>query len=49
MESTGIPNRIQVSTSTWKLLREHFVFEAPRTLDIKGLGSTDAYLLTGRK
>jgi adenylate cyclase len=49
MESTGIPNRIQVSTATWELLRDHFVFEAPRALDIKGLGSTDAYLLAGRK
>lgn len=49
MESTGIANRIQVSRSTFELLREYFVFEAPRTLDIKGLGSTQAYLLTDRK
>jgi adenylate cyclase len=48
MESTGVAGRIQVSVSTWELLRNDFVFEAPRTLDIKGLGNTEAYLLKGR-
>lgn len=44
MESSGLSGRIQVSASTWELLRDSHGFE-PRDLDIKGLGPMTAYLL----
>ena len=44
MESSGVPGRIQVSASTWELLRGSHRFE-PREIDIKGLGPMTAYLL----
>ncbi len=45
MESTGVPGRIQVAASTWQLLRDRYSFE-PREVEIKGMGSMTAYLLS---
>lgn len=45
MESHGIPNRIQVTPSTYELLREDFTFESRGTIEIKGKGSMQTYFL----
>jgi adenylate cyclase len=44
MESSGVAGRIQVSASTWELLRGNHGFQ-PREIDIKGLGPMTTYLL----
>lgn len=49
MESSGVPDRIQVSASTWEHLRDRYDFEARGDIDVKGIGSVKAYLLNGRK
>jgi adenylate cyclase len=49
MESHGVPNCIQVSVATWEKLRSHYEFEARGPIEVKGIGSVPAYLLTGRK
>jgi len=49
MESHGIPGRIQVTASTYNLLREKFLFEERGAISIKGKGEMITYLLTGRK
>ena len=47
MESSGVPGRIQVAASTRDLAGDAFAFEE-RTLDIKGLGQTTAYVVSAR-
>jgi adenylate cyclase len=49
MESNGVPDRIQVSASTWEHLRDRYDFEARGEIDVKGIGSVKAYLLIGKK
>jgi guanylate cyclase len=49
MESSGVPDRIQVSASTWECLRDRYDFEARGDIDVKGIGSIKAYLLNGKK
>ena len=49
MESHGIPGEIQVSPSTYELLKSKYVFEERGEIDIKGKGSMRTYLLKGRK
>jgi adenylate cyclase len=44
MESSGLPDRIQVAASTRELLRDVDAFEA-RQVDVKGLGRMTAFLL----
>jgi hypothetical protein len=44
MEASGVPDRVQVSSSTWALTRDSFDYEA-RDVDVKGLGPMTAYLL----
>ncbi len=46
MESTGVPGRIQVSPSTYALLREKYEFEARGKIEVKGKGKMQTYLLT---
>jgi adenylate cyclase len=48
MESSGVPARIQVASSTWDLLRESpaFSFEAREPIEVKGLGRMTTYLLS---
>ena len=43
MESSGLPGRIQVSASTWRLLRDRYTLER-REVDVKGLGPMVTYL-----
>jgi adenylate cyclase len=49
MESHGVPGEVQVSRSTWEQLRERYDFTPRPGLEVKGVGSVDAFLLTGRK
>jgi len=44
MESTGLPGRIQVASSTWQLCRDRYPF-TPRDVEVKGMGALRAYLL----
>jgi guanylate cyclase len=44
MESTGVPGRIQVASSTWQLCRDRYRF-TPRDVDVKGMGALRTYLL----
>jgi guanylate cyclase len=44
MESTGLPGKIQVASSTWQLCRDRYPFTA-RDLEVKGLGPLRTYLL----
>jgi len=48
MESSGVPGRIQVASSTWDLLHESpaVSFEARELIEIKGLGRMTTYLLS---
>jgi class 3 adenylate cyclase len=45
MESTGVPSRIQVSPSTYALLRDKYEFEARGEIEVKGKGKMQTYLL----
>lgn len=49
MESTGVPGRIHVHESVFKLLREKFNFEKRSNVEIKGKGLTTTYFLLGRR
>lgn len=49
MESNSIPGRAQVSSMTYELLKNDFVFEDGALVPCKGLGNIMAYLLVGRK
>jgi adenylate cyclase len=44
MESTGVPGRIQVAASTWRLCSDRYPFTS-REVDVKGLGALRTYLL----
>ena len=45
MESSGVPGRIQVASSTRDLLGDRYAFEERQSVDIKGIGSVTTYLL----
>ena len=45
MESHGVNGCIQVTPATYELLRDDFVFEQGRTIDVKGKGLMTAYIL----
>ncbi len=45
MESHGLPGRVQVTESTYQLIRDRFSFEERGAIDVKGLGSVRSYLL----
>lgn len=45
MESHGVIDRIQVSETTYELLRHKYVFESRGQIDIKGRGAMKTYLL----
>jgi adenylate cyclase len=49
MESHGIPGQIQVSKATYECLQDRYDFEARGTIQIKGKGEMQVYLLKGRK
>ncbi len=49
MESHGKPGCIQVTSTTYKLLEEKFLFEHRGTIEVKGKGLMNTYLLQCRK
>src|SRR5262249_3822084 len=48
MESHSLPNRIQISAATYRLLHEHFRLEPDGNVDLKGKGPMETYFLLGR-
>ncbi|MEG4486745.1 adenylate/guanylate cyclase domain-containing protein [Microcoleus sp. D2_18a_B4] len=48
MESHGLPWRIQVSETTYKLLEHKYVFQERGTIQVKGKGAMKTYLLIGK-
>lgn len=49
MESAGVPGAIQVSRATHDLLDGAYLMEARGSVDIKGMGPSETWLLTGRR
>ena len=49
MEQYGVPNRIQVTDSTYQQLKDKFDFEDRGLINVKGKGDVQAYFLLGRK
>lgn len=49
MESHGLPWRIQVSETTYKLLEHKYLFDERGTIEVKGKGAMITYLLIGKK
>ncbi|EIJ44307.1 PAS domain S-box [Beggiatoa alba B18LD] len=49
MESTGLAGCIQVSETTYQLLRQEYLFTSRGTLDLKGKTKTQTYLLKNKK
>jgi len=49
MESTCKPNLIQVTKETQQLLKDAYLFSEKSTVDIKGKGLVDAFILLGHK
>jgi adenylate cyclase len=49
MESTGILGSIQVTATTYNLLKDQYLFEERGIIEIKGKGEATTYLLKGRK
>ena len=49
MESSGEPGRIQVSDSTYQLIKDDFICESRGEIDIKGKGSMRTWFVVGRK
>lgn len=48
MESQGVDGAIQVTASTYELLRDKYLFEKRGVIFVKGKGDMTVYLLTGR-
>ncbi|MBC7788196.1 MAG: adenylate/guanylate cyclase domain-containing protein [Methylophilaceae bacterium] len=48
MEKTSFSNQIQVSQSTYDLIKNDFVFEARGAIDIKGKGKVETYILKSK-
>ncbi|MGD1714684.1 adenylate/guanylate cyclase domain-containing protein [Dapis sp. BLCC M172] len=49
MESHGIPGAIQVTTSTYHLLQNKYIFQERGVISVKGKGEMKTYLLVRRK
>jgi adenylate cyclase len=49
MESHGTPNRIQISAATRLHIHEHFRLEPHGSVDIKGKGPMETFILLGRR
>ena len=45
MESTGIKNKIQISNETYNIIKKYIMISERREVDIKGIGSTDTYII----
>ena len=49
MESQGVPDCIQVTTSVYEELKDEYTFEERGSIDVKGKGEMNTYWLRGRK
>ena len=49
MESHGIPGKIQVTSTTYELLKEFYIFERRGEIHIKGKGNMETYFLLDRQ
>jgi class 3 adenylate cyclase len=49
METMSEPGRMQVTESTYRRLRRSFEFERRGVMEVKGIGPTETYFLTGRR
>jgi adenylate cyclase len=49
MESHGTADAIQITRSTWELLRDDFVAEPLGLVDVKGKGAVETWRLVGRR
>jgi class 3 adenylate cyclase len=49
MESHGLPGAIQVTEATYDKLHHHYNFELRGPIEVKGKGTTQAYLLINKK
>ena len=49
METTGLPERIQVTPEIYERLKNRFVFEPRGTIIVKGRGEMESYWLEGRQ
>ena len=47
MESHGTPDEIQITRSTWELLRDDFMVEPLGLVDVKGKGAVETWRLVG--
>ena len=47
MESHGTPDEIQITRSTWELLRDDFITEPIGLVDVKGKGEIETWRLVG--
>jgi class 3 adenylate cyclase len=47
MESHGVPDALQITRSTWELLRDDFVAEPSGLVDVKGKGAVEIWRLVG--
>jgi class 3 adenylate cyclase len=48
MESHGVPGRIMMSAATHLHVRERFRVEPHGTVDVKGIGPMETFILLGR-
>ena len=49
MESHGTPDEIQITRSTWELVRDDFVTETIGLVDVKGKGEVETWRLVGQR
>jgi adenylate cyclase len=49
MESTGLPDRIQISGATRDLIADRFNFEPRGEIEVKGKGAMTTYFLTSKR
>jgi adenylate cyclase len=49
MESHGTPDEIQITRSTWELVRDGFVTEPIGLVDVKGKGEVETWRLVGQR
>ena len=48
MESSGFKNKIQISERTYELVKDYYKCEIREGVEIKGIGITNTYLVSGR-
>ncbi len=49
LESQGIPDRVQVSAETWRIVKEVFDAEPQGPIHLRGYGPMDTYAIVGRR